>query len=690
MGSDLSAALVGLPCAVLGFLVLVRTPDRVTGWLLLVIGSGLTLPLFTSQLVLLTDPGPRMVLWAHLFAHLCSLADGYAMVMLPLTFPAERRAGPFVHCYAGALLVVCVVLVAVATGVEEPPGGGPHPLLGTAWRDAALTVLEPCVTANLWLILICAVINVSIVVSRWRRADRSARREALAFAAAYFPWTYGDFAEEIPGMPAWSVYAAFATGAAGWYAAVAYVIGRGAIWQLDRTGRRLLITAVVVTAVVLTYTAAAVAVSTVLPGAGSAGAFAVAVVAVVIGSGLRPLTGWASRRVDHLFNGLRSEPSDAVRGLARRLREAPEPEDVPAVLCRSATDDLRFPAAVVAVGTRSGPHTLATAGGHWDAREAYEFPLRHRGQVIGTLRVAPRPGETSLPDRDAELLQLLSDQAAPALAALQLLEDVRAARQQVVMAREEERRRLRRELHDGLGPLLAAARLHLDTTLAVGAPAATTTAAEDDRAAAPRTAPDVTELLLPAVAAVTEAAAEARRIANGLGPAVLSERDLGFALRDLAHRLDGPGMAVGVHLEPATLPPLPAAVERAVYRIAAEALANAVRHAGASRCEVAVTAGRSTVLLTVGDNGSGLPARVRPGGVGLGSMAERARELGGSFEVVSDARGTSVRALLPTAGDTAGAVPRPAGTGTGQGGDQGLIRPGHRAAEAGWEHRSRT
>ncbi|WP_369217650.1 histidine kinase, partial [Streptomyces flavofungini] len=538
MGSDLSAALVGLPCAVLGFLALVRTADRSTGWLLLVTGSGLVLPLFIGQLTLLCAPGPRPALAAHLFAQLCSLAGGYAMVMFPLTFPAERRAGPFVRCYAGVLLVICLFLALVATAVEEPPGGGPHPLLGTLWRGAALSVLDFCTTANLWLILICAVINVSVIVSRWRRADRSARREALAFAAAYFPWTYGDFAEEIPGVPAWSVYAAFATGAAGWYAAVAYVIGRGAIWQLDRTARRLLITAVVVTAVVFAYTSAAVAVSTVLPDADSAGALAVAVVAVVIGSGLRPLTGWASRRVDHLFNGRLSQPNDAVRGLAQRLREAPEPEDVPSVLCRSATEDLRFPAALVAVGTRSGPHTLASSGERWDACGAHEFPLRHRGQLIGTLRVAPRPGEAALPDRDAELLQLLSDQAAPALAALQLVEDVRAARRQVLVAREEERRRLRRELHDGLGPLLAAARLHLDTTLAVGAATPASSAPGDGHAPvprpacpdcpppqAPRTGPDIATLLLPAVAAVTEAAAEARRIADGLGPAVLSERD---------------------------------------------------------------------------------------------------------------------------------------------------------------------
>ncbi|WOX21427.1 sensor histidine kinase [Streptomyces solicathayae] len=699
MGSDLSTALVGPPCAVLGFLVLVRAADRTAGWLLLVTGIGLTLPLITGQLVVLAEPGPRVRLAAQLFAQLCSLAHGYAMVVLPLTFPAPRRAGPVVRLYVATLAALCVGIALVATAVEEAPGAGAHPLHGTSWERAALAVLEPCAAANLWLLLGCTLVNVSVVARRWGRAGRWARGEAVVFGAAYLPWTYGDIAEELPGLPPWTVIAAFVTGAVGWYAAVAYVIGKGGMWQIGRTSRRLLVTAVVVTAVVLAYTAAAATVSTALPDADGAGASAVAVVAVLIGSGLRPLASWASRRVDHVFHGKSSVPYEAVRVLARRLREAPEPDDVPVVLCRCATEDLRFPMALVEVATRSGPCVLAAIGGPWHGEGAHEFLLRHHDEVIGTLRVAPRSGEPHLSGRDAELLQLLSDQAAPAMAALRLIQDVRAARRQLVLAREEERRRLRRELHDGLGPLLAAARMHLDTALAVippAAPAPSTPTEPARHAATPsvpsarpipapaETAAGVEAALRPAVEAVVQATAETRRLTDGLGPTVLTEQGLDSALRELARTLAAPGMVVTVvtdtdtdtdqQPEPdqhpdrhpdadpapdqgtgsAPEPPLPAAVESAVYRIASEALTNTVRHAGATRCEIRLTRQAHAAALTVVDDGTGLPARVRPGAVGLASMAERARELGGVCEVTSGPAGTRVHAVLPTA-----AVPPP-------------------------------
>ncbi|GAA3310157.1 hypothetical protein GCM10020295_76470 [Streptomyces cinereospinus] len=343
--------------------------------------------------------------------------------------------------------------------------------------------------------------------------------------------------------------------------------------------------------------------------------------------------------------------------------------------------------------------------------------MRHHDEVIGTLRVAPRSGEPHLSGRDAELLQLLSDQAAPAMAALRLIQDVRAARRQLVLAREEERRRLRRELHDGLGPLLAAARMHLDTALAVlppGAAESVPPAAPSVPSARPPASPwasaavGVETALRPAVEAIAQATAEARRLTDGLGPAVLTEQGLESALREMAQTLATPGIVItvvteaepelepglargwapggaagpvpesvsgrdpgpvpdsapdrdaGPEPEPEPVPgaaecgaapgsSLPAAVESAVYRIAAEALANTVRHAGATRCEVRLARHPHAAVLTVVDDGTGLPARVRPGAVGLASMAERARELGGVCEVTSGPSGTRVYAVLPTA-----------------------------------------
>ncbi|GAA4789962.1 sensor histidine kinase [Streptomyces ziwulingensis] len=649
--AELATALVCLPCTVLGFVVLTRPGDRATGWLLLVAGTGLALPLLTGRLMSLGDPGPRVLLAAHLFAQLCALAHGYASAVLPLTFPAPHRAGRWLRGYAVLLLAAFLVLVLVATALEQPPGGGPHPLADTGWARLAHTVREQCVAANISLVVVCAVVNVSVIMARWKHALRVHRRGVACFAVVYGPWAYMDVVEEIPLAPAWAVYSAYLVGAAAWYTAVVRLLRRDERWQLGRASRRVLRTALVVIVVVVGCTAAAVAVATVLPGTDRPGALVVAVVAVLIGSGLRPLLSWAGRSVDRLFHGDGARPYEAVRALARQLREAPEPPDVPLALCRSATSSLRFPSALVDVTTRSGPRVMAAAGAAWDGRDGFEFPLCHRGELIGTLRVAPRPGEDRLPAGDAELLRLLGDQATPVMAALRLLEDVRVARRALVVAREEERRRLRRELHDGLGPLLAATRLRLETALSAvdGAPA------HRGRDAAPP--PDCREALRTAVLGIGEAMTEARRLVDGLGPAVLADRGLVAAVRDLPRRLAVPGLTVVVAVDQEPAPVLPEAVESAVYRIAAEALTNTVRHARARNCEIRLYVTADTVGLSVSDDGRGLPARSRRGAVGLRSMTERAQDLGGTCRVSSGPHGTRVDVVLPTADADAPSLP---------------------------------
>jgi signal transduction histidine kinase len=146
------------------------------------------------------------------------------------------------------------------------------------------------------------------------------------------------------------------------------------------------------------------------------------------------------------------------------------------------------------------------------------------------------------------------------------------------------------------------------------------------------------------------AVGEIRRVAHNLRPPALD--DLGFigALRDQASRLAVQGMAIVVEA-PDRLPPLPAAVEVAAYRIAAEALTNAARHAQASRCTLSLCVAEQLVL-TVTDNGAGIPAS-RRAGVGLHAMRERAEELGGTLRVeIAAGGGTTVRASLPIERDT--------------------------------------
>ncbi len=156
------------------------------------------------------------------------------------------------------------------------------------------------------------------------------------------------------------------------------------------------------------------------------------------------------------------------------------------------------------------------------------------------------------------------------------------------------------------------------------------------------------DALLAELKAQTQAAiADIRRLVYDLRPPALDDLGLIPAIREQATRYSQNGLHVSVDA-PAQLPPLPAAVEVAAYRIVSEALANAVRHGGAANILVRLQRDREWLRVEVSDDGTGIDPDATPG-VGLASMRARAEELGGSFTAgpADGAAGTTVTALLP-------------------------------------------
>jgi signal transduction histidine kinase len=216
--------------------------------------------------------------------------------------------------------------------------------------------------------------------------------------------------------------------------------------------------------------------------------------------------------------------------------------------------------------------------------------------------------------------------------ALRLSADLQRSRGRLITAQEEERRRLRRDLHDGLGPQLAGLTM-------------TAEAAQDLISNDPKRAEALLDDLIERAQA---AVADVRRLVYELRPPALDALGLLGALRaQTAHQEYG-GLRISIR-EPERLPPLPAAVEIAAYRIALEALNNVARHADARNCVLGLAFDEEAGELRVEviDDGKGIAGD--PGtGVGLSSMRERAAELGGSFEIETvPSGGTRVRASLP-------------------------------------------
>ena len=331
-----------------------------------------------------------------------------------------------------------------------------------------------------------------------------------------------------------------------------------------------------------------------------------------------PLRVRLQRWLDRLMRGDLADPYRALQSLAERTHRAPTVDDVLEGVAASAAASLRVPFATAEAGGRRG-----TVGTSVPEATALTAPLVSGTAVLGQLTVAPGPGRR-LTGEERRLLDDLGRHAGLAVQAVLLADELRAGRQRLVVAREEERRRLRRDLHDEVGPTLAGLSMQLGVVRTLVAD------------------PTAAERLGLLQDAARSALATLRRIAHDLRPPALDELGLVGALVQLAESL---GLRLD-HDEP-TAVRLPAAVEVAAYRIGAEALHNVVRHAGTDRARLGVELVGEELLLEVADAGIGRASGARPG-VGLLSMRERAAELGGSVEVESGpGRGTTVTARLP-------------------------------------------
>jgi two-component system, NarL family, sensor kinase len=335
------------------------------------------------------------------------------------------------------------------------------------------------------------------------------------------------------------------------------------------------------------------------------------------------LTGW----VRSVVWGRRVDVVEVALGLGNRMRNQLDATEVPAAVCEQLVRSLRLRMARLDLSTKAGPRRLAQVGTDPGGTEPTSFELRYRGLVVGQLTVLPR--SEYLDETMAQALASLADQVAPVLAALRLDEELLRSREQVVTAREEERSRLSRELHDNIGPTLAGTRLQVESVRS----------ALPEDSAAPA-------LLNRAIEGIDEALRTLRRVVHGLRPPELDALGLSGALKELAVFLSGPTLRVETVLSPDLTVPSKR-VEVAAYRIVAEALTNVVRHARATQATITVNLADDHLLVRVCDDGVGLPEHTGNHGMGLHFMAQRAQEIAGEFTCQSDENGTSVQAVLP-------------------------------------------
>jgi signal transduction histidine kinase len=571
---------IGLSYSAAAVLVLSGTGGRRIGWLLLGVGlCGATAALGSALGAESVDEW----VWVGGF--------GTLLTLVPLLYPDGSLPSPRWRPWV-VTSVVGMALMAIGSGTY------PGAVAQVVFLAGAALLVPSCLA------------GVAALAVRWRRADGLVRRQVQVLLV---PAVLLLVDLLLQGWLPWPVNAltqAVATALVP--VAMAVAVTRHRLYDLDLAVCRAIGGVSLAVCLAAIYVSLSLLVAAVLPGGPTVAA---ATAAAACGLLLHPLGVRLNRGVDRLFYGDRADPAKVLEATAAALRD--DLGEVPDRVCAVLVETLRLGSATIVVGDVHGSDV------HTDG-----FPLRHRGEVVGTLLVEPRPGEPAVTGRDADLLAVVCDQVAPAIAALRLSDRLQHSRAALVTAREEERRRLRRDLHDGVGAALAGVRLQVETARDLVAD------------------PVPGDLLRSAAAGVAAAVDDVRAITDDLRPAALDDLGLAAGLRGLGERMSTPGTTIEVTTDlPAALP---AAVEVACYRIAAEALANAVKHARAGRVLLRVAATPQTVTLCVEDDGTGLPDRPRAGGLGLDSMRQRAEEIGGRLTVASSGAGTLLRAQLPT------------------------------------------
>ena len=402
------------------------------------------------------------------------------------------------------------------------------------------------------------------------------------------------------------------------------VLGPAMVLGIRRPGitdiRALVVRVVVFGVVAIAFVAVFISVLTILDSwtGGETPPGIVAIVGVLLATGFHPLSVVLRGLIDELLFGERPDPFSAASALADQIG------DDPLLALRAIRGALMLPYASISIG---GAEVAASGT---PVTESRRFPLALGSDAAGELVIGLRPGDLTLSAGDEQALAIVSPLVAQTLRARRLSRDLQESRAVAIKTIEEERRRLRRDLHDGLGPTLSG--------IAFTADAARNTITSDPEAA--------DALLLRLRADAVAAVGEIRRLVYDMRPPTLDELGLVAAIRQQTSSVrTADGRPMQVRVEAADLPPLTAAVEVAAFRIATEAVLNSARHSGTDRCWVQIHHGRGALELTVGDGGT--PADWQPG-VGMSSMRERAAEVGGTLEVTAGANGFVVRAVLPT------------------------------------------
>ncbi len=614
-----------------GMLITRRFPRHPIGWMLLLTGLFAALTGFSEEFarwaVYSQPEAIEAAVWVSGLLNWLWLPS-YALtaIFVPLLFPNGRFLTPRwrIVAWLGTTWMVLGSVWMILLPAPLPNNVDLMNPFGIAALEGLYrSGLDPRTLIPLVGMFLMLAASASLVLRYRRSQDATVRHQVKWFAYAAVLIAFAGMVGQVPGV--WAdivlilLVAALPT-------AIAIAILRYRLYEIDIIIDRTLVFGALTGVIVILYILILGAVGMLVQNRANQIAALIAVVLVAIL--FHPLRTRLQRGVNRLLYGARDTPLEVLSALGQHMESAAAPEEMLPALAETVAKALKLPYVAVGLYSDEGLTTAAEYGK--PTQEVKAFPLTFRGATVGQLLVAPRQPGDAFSQSDIDLLENIARQAGAAAHAVRLTADLRRSRQRLVTAREEERRRLRRDLHDGLGPHLASMTLTIDAI-----------------ARLLDTNPEAAADMLQKLKGQSQVAVqEIRRLVYNLRPPALDDLGLTEALRESAARYSQSGMRIIIDA-PDPMPSLPAAVEVAAYRIAQEGMTNALRHANASICRVTLTPQDDHLCVTIEDNGRGLPKDLHMG-VGLRSIQERVAELEGRFSLgTGSAGGALVRAWLP-------------------------------------------
>jgi len=624
---EVAAAVVASITAVVGAVVALANPTNVIGWLIVggaalgAVGEGLT---ESGVYGLHVHPGSvgGAAYLVTFGVMLRSVPFTLSIAAIPAYFPNGHLPGPRWRWMRWSLLgaLLAIVVGTIVAPIETRLGQhwhGPFTPAGKFGDNLqVIDLLGTVLTGVTGIAAICG------LVTRWRRHGPIVRQQLLLFACAIavsimflIAVLVGVSVSSGSGAPRW----AFAAAGLPVPLAVAVATLNHGLYDLRRAANRTLLWLLTTSGIVAVYIVVVVSAAAASPDRRAW--WPPALAAAIAAFALVPLRDRLQRVVYRVVYGRWREPYEVLSGIAARLEAAADADR----LLESAIEEFGTELDLRDVSVRDIDGTVIVGAVHMASESV---TLQAYGLVVGELRFAA-PGR-QLSESERRLMRDLAAHLGGTLHARALVNDLQHTRERLVLAREEERRRLRRDLHDGIGPALAGLTLKAETARALLPP---------DAAAAGDQLQDLSDEIRCTVVDV-------RRVVEGLRPPALDELGLEGACRQAVDRLTRTSAVTADVQASGELAGLPAAVEVAAFRIVLEAVTNVVRHANAHSCCVTLARGESALLVAINDDGVGFDDGQESGN-GMATMRERAEELGGSL-TVSVHRGARVQASLPT------------------------------------------